>query len=435
MHYKKAVKLCGNSESEKANRIRRVSGYFKAIDPREGIDCLLHPERCEDVIRAAVDCLNPNASPGYDGVSYDDFKYSLDAEIPKLIYNLRNLKAYKPQPLLSATIPKANGSLRKIAKPCMKDKVPQLLLNWRLTDFYESRFHSSMFGHSNKNQHAALRYLLEILKHGDYYLTNTDLKNFFPSIRHSSLKDLLDKDGVHPSLKYLSSKFLPVEIREPHSDSVTYLYKKGVAQGLIPASTYGNIYRHGRIDSWYENDFKPGCLEESFMIGYADDMTFVFKNEADSNRFEDLFAARLKECGLKLNHDKSQNLDAGQIREIHILGFTLSKTNFQWRFKTSSKNLIKTKNKIDIIFKQKGEDFKTLHKALRSFLRSHYGYFAIVGNEEAVSEVYRYAKETWSNFIKQKGLYRETYRMFMPLPRYKVLGSEESYENYFISYL
>jgi retron-type reverse transcriptase len=99
-----------------------------------------------------------NMTPGTDGATLDGF--SLD-QIHTLIQELRT-EQFHFQPVRTTFIPKANGKLRKLGIPCVRDKIVQEALRLILETIYDSPygsyFHDSSHGfRPNRSCHTALR--------------------------------------------------------------------------------------------------------------------------------------------------------------------------------------------------------------------------------------------------------------------------------------
>jgi retron-type reverse transcriptase len=83
--------------------------------------------------------------PGVDGVSLDDFELRLDEHLHTLQRDLRD-HIYRPQPLLRASMPKADGGRRVLGIPTVRDRVAQSAAALVVTPILEREFEASSFG-------------------------------------------------------------------------------------------------------------------------------------------------------------------------------------------------------------------------------------------------------------------------------------------------
>ena len=67
-----------------------------------------------------------NGAAGIDGQSVKDFAESLDVHLANLLAELQD-KSYQPLPVRRVEIPKANGGVRLLGIPAVRDRVVQPL--------------------------------------------------------------------------------------------------------------------------------------------------------------------------------------------------------------------------------------------------------------------------------------------------------------------
>lgn len=96
---------------------------------------LLTPESLKENLRK----LNQHASPGVDGVTMEAFGEDLDAEIERLWGELRAGR-YRATPVRRVYIPKANGKLRPLGVPTVRDRTVQRAVAEILSTVYEPYF-------------------------------------------------------------------------------------------------------------------------------------------------------------------------------------------------------------------------------------------------------------------------------------------------------
>src|SRR5205085_1348651 len=102
---------------------------------------LLTPE----ALSRAFKRLRKEASPGIDGVTYEDYERELEGNLDRLYESLKN-QQYRSQPLRRAYIPKADGKRRPLSIPCLEDKIVQKAAAELMEAIYEVDFLDCSFG-------------------------------------------------------------------------------------------------------------------------------------------------------------------------------------------------------------------------------------------------------------------------------------------------
>jgi RNA-directed DNA polymerase len=82
---------------------------------------------------------------GVDRVTSASFERRRRYQLEKLRLELKR-GTYRPQPLRRAMIPKANGKMRALGIPCLRDKIVQEVIRMALEPIYEAEFHGSSYG-------------------------------------------------------------------------------------------------------------------------------------------------------------------------------------------------------------------------------------------------------------------------------------------------
>jgi RNA-directed DNA polymerase len=85
-----------------------------------------------------------NGAAGIDGQSVKDFSESLDTDLDRLLKELRE-KSYRPLPVRRVEIPKANGGVRLLGIPAVRDRVVQQALLDIIQPIFDPGFHPSVW--------------------------------------------------------------------------------------------------------------------------------------------------------------------------------------------------------------------------------------------------------------------------------------------------
>ena len=132
---------------------------------------------------------------GVDGEDLAAFEASLDANPDRLHRELRDGESV-PQPVLRRLIPKAGqpGKFRPLGIPTIYDRVCQQALLNRLGPIFEPVFDDANHGYrQGRSTHGALRRIWKELDEGYEWVVDADLKDFFGSVDHDKLLELVNQ--------------------------------------------------------------------------------------------------------------------------------------------------------------------------------------------------------------------------------------------------
>ena len=132
---------------------------------------------------------------GVDGEDLAAFEASLDVNLERLHRELRDGE-YVPQPVLRHLIPKAGqpGKFRPLGIPTIYDRVCQQALQNRLEPIFEPVFDDANYGYRRgRSAHGALRKIWRELDEGHEWVVDADLRDFFGSVDHEKLLELVNQ--------------------------------------------------------------------------------------------------------------------------------------------------------------------------------------------------------------------------------------------------
>lgn len=268
----------------------------------------------EQTLRCAWERVRANGgAPGVDGVTFQMIERSeggVGGFLAGLQKELRE-NAYRASPLRRKYIEKANGKMRPLGIPTVKDRVVQCAVKTVIEPIFEEDFHDCSFGfRPNRSAQDAVARIAENVKKGKALVYDADLSSYFDTIPHDKLMAAVQMRISDGRVLGLIRHWLEVCVQEPNGVRISPK-GRGTPQGGVISPLLANIYLH-----WFETIVSltaKACGQVMSIVRYADDFVILARSWVDGflQRVEGILEGRM---GLTVNREKTKVLD---FREPH----------------------------------------------------------------------------------------------------------------------
>lgn len=371
---------------------RRIYCKAKSDKAHRFWGVFVHVTKTETLKEAYRIAKRNGGTHGIDGVTFEDVdSMGLDSFLEDIRQDLLS-GTYKPQKNRKVDIPKGNGKVRSLQIPCIRDRVVQGSLKLILEAIFEADFCPNSYGYRpKKSPHQALAEVRRSVMRRMSKVVDVDLSNYFDTIRHSKLLELIAKRVQDPEVLRLVKQIISVTGRI------------GVAQGGPFSPLAANIYLN-EVDWTFDRircQTAQDCYEAVNYHRFSDDIVITVSGHRSKSGWAERALERLQEelapLGVAINREKTRVADMLKGESFGFLGFDFRRVpkreNAGYLIlmtpKKKSRKTVKSRIK-DIIHTGGSLTTQEIISKINEVLTGWVAYFRIGNSSRSFSEVRDY---------------------------------------------
>jgi RNA-directed DNA polymerase len=232
--------------------------------------------RTDILTHAYAACRANRGAAGVDGRTFTDIEaYGLERWLGELAEELRN-KTYRPQAVRRVHIPKANGTLRPLGIPTIRDRVAQMACVLVLEPIFEADMQPEQYAYRpGRSALDAVKAVHRLVNTGHTEVVDGDLSGYFDSIPHAELMQCVARRVNDGAMLNLIKQWLTAPVEETddgghrHRTTRNKDEGRGVPQGAPLSPLLSNLYMRRFVLGWKVLGHEE-CLD-AHIVNYADD--------------------------------------------------------------------------------------------------------------------------------------------------------------------
>src|ERR1700676_2777383 len=324
-----------------------------------------------------------DGAPGVDGVTFAAIEAQGEDAFLEQIADELNRRAYVPLPARRQEIPKDGGKVRVLSIPAIRDRVVQGALKLILESIFEADFQPGSFGYRPKRTaHEAVDRVARAIVQEKTRIIDIDLRSYFDNVRHDRLLAKVARRVDDANVLHLLKLMLKANGR------------CGVPQGGVISPLLSNLYLT-EVDRMLERAKETTRYGKYTYIEYArfaDDLVILIdahpRHDWLMGAVEKRLREELAELRVKINEDKSRNVDLGRAESFGFLGFDFRRVRSrrgvwcaQYTPKLKKRTALLRKLK-DVFRRFQSQPIDRVVNLINPMLRGWVAYFAVGNSSE-----------------------------------------------------
>lgn len=351
-------------------------------------------------------------SPGIDGIDFAAIENGMGVEgyLLGLGRELQD-KTYRASPVRRVMIPKADGSMRPLGIPTIRDRVAQMALKLVMEPIFEADFCEHSYGfRPKKSAHDAIDTIAGAMWQGQTQVIDADLSKYFDSIPHAKLMATVAERVVDGAVLALIKQWLKAPVMGDSGNGKTACVgggkgnRRGTPQGGVISPLLSNIYLHLMDRIWQRHDMARKL--QATLVRYADDFVVLCRKDVATPL--SIIRTILGRLELDLNEGKTRIVDANK-GGFCFLGFDLkmnvgAKGGRYPHIQPRDKAVVKVKTRISEITARTrtGIPINDVVRDVNRVLRGWSGYFHYRNSSAVFLKVKRHAEERLRTHLRKR---------------------------------